>query len=246
MELAIEEAQRPGDGDVYRRKEETVEEWRGRMGRLHEHVDGIGFALYVRQRAAKVVYVEGFPRNVLAVHPKFMPPERARRLGVNKCLQCRAKRLRCSNDLVSKYVVVSRDGGGACSRCRRGGERCVVKRKQDAPDKPEEYRFAREGGAAASTKDKDKDDKKKKEDDKEELRELVQHLWSLRTRDYRIAPIKVWHGNDRPENRIDPDYEAVGWEAVLKGNPTRWRFLATGTRELVSVRRPKEGGGRRW
>lgn len=227
LQAEIEHAiAREQKGGIYQRKNEneTWQEWQDRLDRLFAYVDNIGFILYVRQRETKVAYVEGFPRNVLAVHPKFMPAERARKLGINKCLQCRAKRLRCSHDVESKYVDKSEAG---CSRCRRSGEKCIVKRKWDDEDCPSVYVFAWKGDAEG-------------DGGGEELQAMVKHLWTLRTRDYRITPIKVWHHNDQPENRMNPDYEELKWKHVLKGKPTKWRFLDSGTRAVVAVKKPDD------
>ncbi|KAI5459884.1 hypothetical protein BGZ63DRAFT_260244 [Mariannaea sp. PMI_226] len=216
-----EESEKRG---IVRAKGETKEQWYGRINALYRKVDEIGYVLFERQRMAKVCYVEGYPSNVHTVHPKFMPPEKPGWSGAGKCLQCRAKRLPCSHSKLSKYIKA---GDGECTRCRRQGDKCLVKMRGTEEDLPWNYAYAKKSNA---------------EDDSEEaldeLYELLSGLWAIRVREGRIKPFGMWHENDRPQNRENPGYKPLSWEQVLRSQPTKWRFHSLGARNLATVQEP--------
>ncbi|KAF7544278.1 hypothetical protein G7Z17_g10077 [Cylindrodendrum hubeiense] len=121
IDSIVSEAQGLG---LLQMKGETGEEYKQRIKGVEKKVDAVAKVLYFRMLREKLRYVDGYPVNTIAVHPHFKPRVTPEWSGRDKCLHCRAKRMRCSWTMWTGY---SWDAKIECSRCRLHGDPCMVK-----------------------------------------------------------------------------------------------------------------------
>lgn len=168
----------------------------------------IGFS---RLMEGNVRYFEGLPLNVRASHPSIvsiMFPIPRLPSDSEPCLNCQTKSLRCSHSFRDIYTHAL--PSSACARCVRSGHRCVVKWPPH-PERPKYYFLADEGWS-------------KDEDVVREREEVVAELWERReemNRERKRA-WPAWHGNDKRENTMDPDYKRKGWWHQLRDKTIQW------------------------
>ncbi|KPM36816.1 hypothetical protein AK830_g9760 [Neonectria ditissima] len=201
MESAIDAEIQVG---LQQRKDEDAEQFSKRILMLEQALAGLTLLLNSRKALQRVRYLDGHPVNMVGWQPKFMPPEQPRFSRTGKCLQCRAKRIRCSHARVSFRRW---DYEHACTRCRMHGDPCMIKDPDD-PDEDDSYDFA--------------DPEMKVPEEGERRAALAKELMDSRRRDGVIKPFPAWHSNDNPDNKTDWTFNPKTWADVLEDRPTKW------------------------
>ncbi|KAH7159937.1 hypothetical protein B0J13DRAFT_116961 [Dactylonectria estremocensis] len=209
-----EELDRVRQRGMWRVQGETDDEWRARVKAMADWLDRICAELFGRMWTEKLRYVDGFPMNTMTVHQYFLPRVMPVWSGREKCLQCRAKRMRCSHTARTGY---SWDVAPECSRCRLNGDTCMQK-ERGQPDDEEHWQLAApekrlQGQVASGDVREGLVDKKA----------LFCDLMANRRRDGVKMALPAWHENDKPENKTDWEYEPTQWWQVLNGRPAKWR-----------------------
>ncbi|KAH7143940.1 hypothetical protein EDB81DRAFT_511876 [Dactylonectria macrodidyma] len=209
-----EELYRVRQRGMWRVQGETGEEWEARVKAMADWLDRICSELFCRMWTEKLRYVDGFPMNTMTVHQYFLPRVMPAWSEREKCLQCRAKRMRCSHTVRTGY---SWDAAPECSRCRLNGDACMQK-ERGQPDDEEHWQLAvpekrLQGQTAIGNGHEGLVDKKA----------LFCELMANRRRDGMKMALPAWHENDKPANKKDWEYEPTQWWKVLNGRPAKWR-----------------------
>ncbi|KAK7428925.1 hypothetical protein QQZ08_004539 [Neonectria magnoliae] len=203
MEKAIDDETRVG---LHQRNDEDKDRFDERIKLLEDALDGITIVLNRRKALEKVRYVDGYPVNIEVWSPKFKPPDCPLYSMCGKCLQCRAKRIRCSH---SRIRFRRWDYEYACTRCRMHGDACMVKEPEDV-DVEDSWFFADpDMHVPESESGVDKD-------------ALAKKLMDKRRRAGVIKPLPAWHENDHQDNKTDWTFNPKTWKDVLKDRPTKW------------------------
>ncbi|KAF7550923.1 hypothetical protein G7046_g7859 [Stylonectria norvegica] len=179
---------------LHRGKDEDEEYYEYRMEWLEGRVNRVNREQWRRDRKTKLRYVEGTPVNVQRQMVSVWPLEPVMSFVMTPCLQCLAKKMRCSHESMRGNPLDS----GACARCARHGETCLIK-YPDHPDAAAYYIYAEDDMG-----------------DEAEERALAKSLMAMREVKT-VPPLPRWHENDDPENRRDLDYEDKEWRDVLVG-----------------------------
>ncbi|KAK7415088.1 hypothetical protein QQX98_006120 [Neonectria punicea] len=203
MEKAIDDETRVG---LRQRNDEDKDRFDERIKMLEDALDGITILRNRHKALEKVRYLDGYPVNIEVWSPKFKPPDCPVYSMCGKCLQCRAKRIRCSHSRVSFHRW---DYEYACTRCRMHGDACMVKEPEDV-DVEDSWFFADpEMRVPESESGVDKD-------------VLTKELMDKRRRAGVIKPFPAWHENEHPDNKTDWTFNPKTWKDVLKDRPTKW------------------------
>ncbi|KAF4977346.1 hypothetical protein FZEAL_6118 [Fusarium zealandicum] len=205
--LVDEEVEKEATGPGLEQAEnETARQYKKRITALEKRIDKWAYVDYKRRLEGPLRYTEGLPASLIAVHPNIRPLRAPTATERMPCLQCKVRGMPCSRTMDFAYGPRSERGGQkkSCSRCKRNGDRCLVKLWDWKEDEDVTGWKIIEGNRDGEL-------------------ELAKE-WFEKKHGKKLAAeaLPAWHENDQADNSRDQEYKYKGWWNVLKDRDTQW------------------------